>query len=97
MREAFRAQGNAYVVALLTVELAEVHAAVGRTAQVKALAREAAPLLEEQGVHAEARRALALFCHAAEEERLTGALLRGLVAYLDRARHDPLLRFEAAA
>ena len=73
-----------------------MHAAVGRMAEVKVLAREAAPLLADQGVNAEARRALALFCHGAEEERLTTAILRRIIDHLDCARHDPHLQFDAA-
>jgi transcriptional regulator with XRE-family HTH domain len=96
VRTAFEAQGNAYDAALVTVELAEVYALLGRTAEVKAMARKSAPVFEAQGVHEEARRALALFRRAAEEERLSGKLLRGLIAYLYRARHDPQLAYEAA-
>jgi transcriptional regulator with XRE-family HTH domain len=88
---------NNYVAALVTLEIAEVHAALGHTAEVKALARESAPVFESQQVHREARRALALFRQAAEEERISGELLRRLIVYLHRARHDPQLRFEAVA
>jgi hypothetical protein len=77
---------NAYDVALVTLELAEVHAALGRTAEVKALARHSAPLFAGQGVPREAQRALALFCRATEEERLTAELLHSLVAFLRRAQ-----------
>jgi hypothetical protein len=89
--------GNAYDAALATLELAEVHAGLGHTAEVKALARESAPIFEDQQVHREAQRALALFRQAAEEERVSGELLRSLIVYLYRARHDPQLRFAAAA
>jgi transcriptional regulator with XRE-family HTH domain/tetratricopeptide (TPR) repeat protein len=97
VRSAFAKQGNAYDAALVTLELAEVYAFMGRTAEVKAMARKSAPIFEAQGVHREARRALALCRRAAEHERLSAKLLRGVIAYLYRARHDPHLRFEAAA
>jgi transcriptional regulator with XRE-family HTH domain len=97
VRAAFEAQENAYDTALVTLELAEVHAALGHTAEVKALARESAPTFRDQGVHREARRALALFRRAAEEERVSVQLVRSVMTYLYRARHDPGLRFEAAA
>jgi transcriptional regulator with XRE-family HTH domain len=89
--------GNAYDAALATLELAEVHAGLGHTAEVKALARESAPIFEDQKVHREAQRALALFRQAAEEERASGELLRQLIVYLYRARHAPQLRFAPVA
>jgi len=94
VRSGFTEQDNAYDAALVTLELAEVYASLGRTAEVKAMARKSAPIFEAQGVHGEARRALALCRRAAEEERLTAELLRGAIAYLYRARHDPQLRFD---
>jgi tetratricopeptide (TPR) repeat protein len=97
VRGEFMAEKNFYVAALLTVELAEVHAGLGHTAEVKALARESAPIFEDQQVHREAQRALAVFRQAAEEERVSDELLRSLIVYLYRARHDPQLRFAAAA
>jgi transcriptional regulator with XRE-family HTH domain len=84
----------AYDAALVTLELAEIHAILGHRAEVKALARESAPIFEQQGVHAEARRALELFRQAAEAERLTVELVRAVIVYLYRARQDPRLRFE---
>jgi transcriptional regulator with XRE-family HTH domain len=84
----------AYDAALVTLELAEIHAILGHRAEVRALARESAPIFEEQEVHAEARRALELFRRAAEEERLTAELVRAVIVYLYRARQDPRLRFK---
>ncbi len=97
VRADFIATDNFYVAALVTLELAEVHAGLGHTAEVKALARESAPVFENQQVHREAQRALALFRQAAEEERASGELLRQLIVYLHRARHDPQLSFAARA
>jgi transcriptional regulator with XRE-family HTH domain len=97
VRAAFMTQGNAYDTALVTLELAEVYAAMGRTAEVRALARESAPVFQAQGVHREARRALELFRRAAEEQRVSAELVRGVVTYLYRSRHDARVRFEAAA
>jgi tetratricopeptide (TPR) repeat protein/DNA-binding XRE family transcriptional regulator len=93
VREQFLATDNAYDVALVSLELAEVHAALGHTGEVKSLARESAPLFADQGVHREAQRALALFSRAIDEERLTADLLHNLIAFLYRARHDPEIRF----
>jgi tetratricopeptide (TPR) repeat protein len=94
VRAAFMAQGNAYDTALVTLELAEVYATLGRTAEVKALARESAPVFQDQGVHREARQALELFRRAAEEERVSAQLVRGVVTYLYRSRHDARVRFQ---
>jgi transcriptional regulator with XRE-family HTH domain len=92
-RDEFRRQAISYDTALLTLELAEVHAALGRFAQVKTLTLESAPVFREQRVHREARRALEVFRRAAEEERVTVDLIRRIIVYLYRARHDPRLRF----
>src|SRR5205807_1878643 len=97
VRAAFMAQDNAYDAALVTLELAEVYAAKGRTAEVKALARESASVFQDQGVHRETRQGLELFRRAAEEERVSAELVRSVVTYLYRSRHDARVRYEAAA
>jgi hypothetical protein len=61
------------------------------------LAQESAPIFDAHGVHREARQALELFRRAAEEEKLTAELVRGVVTYLYRSRYDARVRFEAAA
>jgi transcriptional regulator with XRE-family HTH domain/tetratricopeptide (TPR) repeat protein len=94
LREEFQQRGIVYDVALVTVELAELHAALGQTAEVKALARASAPVFEAEGVPREARRALALFRRAAEQEQASLALIHSLLAYLERARRDPQLRYQ---
>jgi hypothetical protein len=90
------AQGNAYDTALVTLELAEIHAALGHTSEVKALAQASAPIFRDQGVHREAQRALELFRRAAREERVSEELVRGLITYLYRSRHDARARFQQA-
>jgi transcriptional regulator with XRE-family HTH domain len=97
VRGEFIDSDNSYDAALATLELAEIHAALGRTTEVQVLARESAPIFRAQGVHREAQRALDLFREAAEEDRAGAELVRSVVAYLYRARHDPHLRFDAAA
>lgn len=87
----------AYDAALVTLELAEIHLTLGHRVEVKSLARESAPIFAQQGVHAEARRALDLFRRAALQDRATAHLLRAVVSYLYRARHDPRLRFETTS
>ena len=97
VRRDFLARGLAYDAALVTVEISGVYASLGQTSRVKLLARESASVFAAQGVHREAQAALELFRAAAEAERLSIDLVRSIVAYLYRARHDPHLRFEAPA
>jgi transcriptional regulator with XRE-family HTH domain len=93
VRADFLERHNAYDAALVTLEVAEIHASLGHTVDVKELARESAPIFVDQRVHREARRALALFRQAAEDEKATGELLHRLLVYLRSARQDPHLRF----
>jgi tetratricopeptide (TPR) repeat protein len=87
----------AYDAALVTLELAEVHASLGHVAEVKRLARESVPFFQAQQVHHEAQAALELFRQAAELETATVDRIHQFVAYLYRAQDDPQLRFEEAA
>jgi tetratricopeptide (TPR) repeat protein/DNA-binding XRE family transcriptional regulator len=93
VREEFISRGIAYDAALASLELAALHLEQGRTGQVKALARQMAPVFQSQGVHREALAALQLFCQAADQEIATVEMARRLVEYLHRARQDPKLRF----
>jgi transcriptional regulator with XRE-family HTH domain/tetratricopeptide (TPR) repeat protein len=97
VRETFVALNSSYDVALVTVELAEILVGLGRNAEVRALAQASVPMFRDQGVHVEAQRALELICRAAEEERASAEQLRGVLAYLYRARYNPHLRFDTAA
>jgi tetratricopeptide (TPR) repeat protein/transcriptional regulator with XRE-family HTH domain len=97
VRAGFDRQGIAYDAALVTLELAELHASLGRTAEVKRLASDSAPIFHHEGVHQEAQRALDLFQRAAAAEQVTVELIRGLLAYLERARRDPQLRYPLKA
>ena len=53
-------------------------------------------IFEAQGVHREALAALRLFCEAAQSEEATAGLARRVMEYLNRARLNPELRFEAS-
>jgi transcriptional regulator with XRE-family HTH domain len=87
----------AYEAALVTLELAEIHASLGHTAEVKRLARESTPFFQAQEVHHEAQAALELFRQAAEREAITAESIHRFVVYLYRAQDDPQLQFEEAA
>ena len=52
------------------------------------------PIFESRDVHRGALAALILFRQAAEAERVTLALVREISAYLEKARHNPKLKFE---
>ncbi|HVT14734.1 MAG TPA: helix-turn-helix transcriptional regulator [Thermoanaerobaculia bacterium] len=91
--EEFTALGNAYDTALVGLELAVLELEEGRGGAVRELAREMVWIFDAQGVHREAVGALRLFCRAAEAERATPELARRVAAYLERARHDPRVRF----
>jgi len=94
VRGAFARQDIHYSEALVSLELAGLYLEQGRTAEVKTLAQKMERIFNDQGVHEEARKALELFHRAVEQETVTLALVRSLVAYLYRAEHDPELRFE---
>ncbi len=94
VREDFTSRGMAYDVALATLELAVLFLEEGRAEKVQNLARQMAPIFKSQGVHREALAALRLFQEAAEQNAATVELARRLVRYLQRARHEPELRFE---
>jgi transcriptional regulator with XRE-family HTH domain len=93
-REGFTSRGMAYDGALISLELALVYLEEGRTAEVKILARQITPVFQAQGIHREALAAFKLFRDAAEREGVTVQLARKLLAYFQRAQHDPGLRFE---
>ena len=86
-----------YDEALVSLELAGLYLEQGRTADVKRLVGLMAPVFQAEGIHAEAKKALALFRRAVELETVTRELVRRLVAYLYRAAHNPDLPFAAEA
>jgi transcriptional regulator with XRE-family HTH domain len=95
VRGEFASRNLGYDTALVSLELAVCHAGLGRSDQVKTLARHMAPIFQAQDVHREALAALALFRQAAERERVTEAFAREVLLYLRRARFEPDLRFDA--
>ena len=94
VRQAFRGRNIAFDFAKITLELAILYRGQGRTSEVKTLAKQTLWIFEAQRVHQEAEKALRLFCEAAEAERLTVELARRILRYLERAQHNPRLRFE---
>lgn len=90
----FVEQEIAYDAALVSLDLAAVYADQKRTADLRRLAGEMLPIFRAQDIHREALAALSYFRWAAEKENATATLVRSLLDYLRRARHDPDLRFE---
>jgi transcriptional regulator with XRE-family HTH domain len=95
VRDAFAEESIPYDTALVTLELAAVYLDLGRTAEVKRLARDLALVFKAEGVHREALAALRLFASAAEEETATAEMARQIVAYLYRAEYNPGVGFSS--
>jgi tetratricopeptide (TPR) repeat protein len=94
LRQDFADRGMAYDAALVTLELTALHAAEGRTAEVKKLSVEMARIFRVQNVPREALAALLFLEKAAERERATARLTREIAAFLEKLRSDPGLRFD---
>lgn len=94
VRGAFVSRGMHYDAALAALELAVLYLEAGRTGEVKVLARHMVPIFQAREVHREALAALAVFRNAAERDEATVELVRSIATYLERARHDPSLRYE---
>ena len=85
----------AYDSALVTLELAELYLKDGRARTVCALAQEMMWIFRSQGIHREALGALQIFFEAVRNEMATAEMAQRVARYLQRAQHDPDLRFEA--
>ncbi|HVT61217.1 MAG TPA: helix-turn-helix transcriptional regulator [Thermoanaerobaculia bacterium] len=94
VRREFLKRELPYDFALASLELAVFHLDRRRPAQVRRLAAEMHSIFEAQKVPLEALRALRIFCAAAGRDAASVQLARRLLQYLERARHDPELRFE---
>jgi len=78
-------RGIAWDAGLVGLELALVHLARGRTAQVRKLAREALEVFAEQEVERETRAALDLLEAAARRDAFTRELLEQAITAVERA------------
>lgn len=95
VRAYFRSERIAYDFAVVSVELGTIYLEQGRAALVQELTDQMRWIFESQGIHKHALEALALFCHAVRMEEAQAVWTRRLVKYLNRAQHNPALRFEA--
>jgi tetratricopeptide (TPR) repeat protein len=94
LRQEFVAREMAFDAALITLELTELYARQGSTAEVKELSVEMASIFRAQDVPREALAALLFFQKAAERERATAELAREIATFLQQLRVNPGLRFE---
>ena len=96
-RDGFLQEGIPYDTALVSLELATLYAEQGRMADLKRLAEEMVPIFSSLHIHREALAALAFLQQAVESEQVSLELVRDVAAYLRRAQHDPILRFQELA
>lgn len=95
-RRGFLAEGMAYDVALVSLDLAAVYAQEDRGAEVRSLAEEMLPIFRSTEAHQEALAALLVFHEAARRETATVGLIQQVADYLRRARGNPQLSFRPA-
>jgi tetratricopeptide (TPR) repeat protein len=94
VREAFLELGLDYDAALASLDLAEVYAAQGRTADVRRLADEMLEVFRSRNIHREALGALSVLQQAARMEQAGIVLVREIGSFLRKARTRPDLRFD---
>ena len=78
----------------MSLHLALLLLAQGRTAEVATMAEEMMSIFSSQGVHREALAALQIFCEAASRGAATVELTRDVMRFLHRSQEDPEVRFE---
>jgi tetratricopeptide (TPR) repeat protein len=71
-----------FEVALLSLDLAQLYAFQGRSAELRRLTEEMLPIFKSRNIHREAIAALLLFGKAAEMEQVTLGLIREVSSYL---------------
>ncbi len=90
VRRDFTARGLPYDAALSSLDLAVLYLKEGRTGEVKALAREMAPIFQAQGIAREALASLSLFRDAAQQETATVELACRVIAEIEKTRRSTL-------
>jgi tetratricopeptide (TPR) repeat protein len=84
VRREFLSREIAYDTAVASLELAVLYLEDGRSAEVKTIAAELAPIFAAQQVARETLAAVELFCKAVEQETATAELVRGCLQELRR-------------
>jgi tetratricopeptide (TPR) repeat protein len=95
VRREFVARKMGFDASLTVLEEAILLLDEGKHEEVKKLARGLAVVFKSNGVHREALAALRLFQEAAEQKTATADLVRRVLQFLYRARHDQGLRFNS--
>ncbi len=94
-RQELASRAMGYDAALTSLHLALLYAKEGRLVAIAELAREMIPIFEAQDIHREALAALEVFKQAAVQGRATAELVDRVAFYLEAARKNPDLKFEA--
>jgi len=97
VRAAFLEREMVYDAALVSLELAGIYAEQKRFPALRRLALEMLPIFQSRRIHREALAALILFREAISIGRADLALFAEVRRFLDRARHNPRLRFRPGA
>jgi tetratricopeptide (TPR) repeat protein len=93
-RDGFLAEDIPYETALVSLDLAQLYAEQGRTAELKRLAAELVPIFASRQIHREALAALAFLQRAVEAEQAGIEVVERVADYLRRARFAPDLAFK---
>ena len=93
-RRGFLEQDMSYDAALVSLDLARLHATRNRHAELRDLAAEMAAAFQAHGIEREALAALGIFQRAAAADAVTQGMIRELAAYLEAHRDDPARRLE---
>jgi tetratricopeptide (TPR) repeat protein len=88
-RSAFLERGIAFDAALVSLDLAMVHARRGDAGEVQRLAAEMLPIFESRDVHSEALAVLVLLRQAVESEEITLEILEQLALQFRRVQSRP--------
>lgn len=93
VRHALGGREEAYLYAMVTLDLAALYLEHGRTGEVRRLAEEMLPIFASHQIHHHALAALVLFQQAAVAETATAGFVGEVATYLRRARSNPELPF----
>lgn len=88
-RDGFVEAGVGYDAALVSLDLASLYAAQGRTEELKRLAGELIPIFQSRDVDREALAALILFQQAAHRERVTAELIDQVAGQIQGSSQAP--------
>jgi tetratricopeptide (TPR) repeat protein len=91
VQAAFLSRSMGYDAAMVCLDLAILYAQSSRLGDLKRLAVEILPILEDRKIHREAIASLLLFQKACEEENLTLGLAHHLSNHLSRERRQPTI------